>query len=484
MSLNPVEHFIKMFWPSKEVESKELIVRYRLQLYFNFFCSLVMLYSIIKWSRADYNVLVYSAIFGFVVAIGNSFYVKTGPSPVVSANIFLLGAFPHGVNMIFSLGGLSSAHIFWMPALVCIAYLLGNKKSGLFWFACGVAVVLLIIYCDRHNVPLPQFEFTEKGKIVDTYSGYLLPMLIIWLAQSYSYRIREQSFQEAMAAQQSSADLAENSQGNYERLGIILDEAKHTCETLAKSTESLASNLLNMNDSSNQISAGVQEQVSASADIGSTVEQTVETLEQSSSMVQEMRDFTDQTEKNVTSTANSMQAATQSMEKIKERFTNIEGVISVISDIASQTNLLALNASIEAARAGDKGRGFAVVADEVRSLSIRCDESAREITETIKQAAVDVAEGADLVMGSASVLNQTTTSVRDVSANIRSLNDVIVRLNDNMQGVANATQKVSDVSDSNAMSAESLLVATNDLTIMSEELCGVSDTLQQVVNNS
>ena len=87
-------------------------------------------------------------------------------------------------------------------------------------------------------------------------------------------------------------------------------------------------------------------------------------------------------------------------------------------------------------------------------------------------------------MGSAGVLNQTTTSVRDVSANIRSLNNVIVRLNDNMQGVANATRKVSDVSDSNAMSAESLLVATNDLTIMSEELCSVSDTLQQVVNNS
>ena len=61
--------------------------------------------------------------------------------------------------------------------------------------------------------------------------------------------------------------------------------------------------------------------------------------------------------------------ASRKVEVLASHSQEINGIVDLISGIASQTNLLALNAAIEAARAGDAGRGFAVVASEVRQLA-------------------------------------------------------------------------------------------------------------------
>lgn len=67
------------------------------------------------------------------------------------------------------------------------------------------------------------------------------------------------------------------------------------------------------------------------------------------------------------------------VERLSDYAKEMEGIMSIVSNIANQTNLLALNASIEAVHAGDAGKGFAVVADEVRKLA----EQTKASTETV-----------------------------------------------------------------------------------------------------
>jgi methyl-accepting chemotaxis protein len=441
-----------------------------------------MIYSIIKWVKADHMSLVMTSSAGLLMSLAASVLVKLQCSPIIVANTLMVGTYPHGYNMIYSLGGLESSHIFWIPTLVCVAYLLANRKSGLFWFCIAFASMGLLVYFDRSGMVWNNYPFTEQQKLIDTYSGYLLPMIVIWLGQSYSFKIRQEFLSDAINANEETQKLVVFAEKNSHRLEEILGEASTTCHTLSSSTRSLVNNIEQMNAESQSIEQGANSQIEASEQIDATLSETQTTLVETSTLISEIEATARTTEVNVSSTADSMNKTTQSMDKIKQSFSRIEDVIQVISGIVSQTNLLALNATIEAARAGDRGKGFAVVADEIRTLSIRCDESAQEITQVIKQGSVDVDEGVDIVTRSESVLENSSTSVLEVSDQIQNVSNVINKLQANIEQVSIASKNVAEVNNSNAHAVMHLLESTQDLSSMTENLNDVSQKLENVVN--
>ncbi|MDQ7037867.1 MAG: methyl-accepting chemotaxis protein [Aquificota bacterium] len=74
----------------------------------------------------------------------------------------------------------------------------------------------------------------------------------------------------------------------------------------------------------------------------------------------------------------------KNMENLGTRVESLTDIARKIMNIAELIEIIALNAYIEAARLGDQGRSFKVIADEVRRASVKTNELASEIVESIK----------------------------------------------------------------------------------------------------
>ncbi len=203
----------------------------------------------------------------------------------------------------------------------------------------------------------------------------------------------------------------------FNRLLITLGSAFDSVQTGANS---LLSDAQSLQQSAQQFSSTSAEQQDASVAMSAVVEELTVSIDTITANATNMRTMSHQAGLQSEQTASSMhqtlsrldeavkkvEMSTSSVTELDEHASQIQTVISVISDVAEQTNLLALNAAIEAARAGDQGRGFAVVADEVRLLAERTSQSTIQIAETVDK----------IQSGTSSVVSQmrdVVTSVND-----------------------------------------------------------------------
>jgi len=239
---------------------------------------------------------------------------------------------------------------------------------------------------------------------------------------------------------------------------------------------------------SDMVATAVTEMGATANDIAKNAESTAETVNQANQSAQLGTEKVQQTIERVNVLADSLVAAGDSMNLLKEKSDGITSVLDVIKGIAEQTNLLALNAAIEAARAGEQGRGFAVVADEVRTLAIRTQDSTAEITNIInelqsstsniagiveqcKDAGVDSAEMAkeagdvlQEIISEMQVVNQMST---EIATAVEEQSNVVEEINSNVMQITDLGEEISKESGANAK-------ATNDV---SEQASLLHDTV-------
>lgn len=193
----------------------------------------------------------------------------------------------------------------------------------------------------------------------------------------------------------------------------------------------------------------------------------------------------------------------QSIQALTESFQKISSITNVITGIAEQTNLLALNAAIEAARAGEHGKGFSVVADEVRKLAEQSRQSADDISALItanernlveasnamNTEAEDVKRGIEKVNVSGQAFESISQLIEELYKETESLAQTITKISDEtgeIVGVFNNVNTASLEISSNMQSASASLEEQNasieEISSASQDMSRMADGLLSTVD--
>lgn len=258
--------------------------------------------------------------------------------------------------------------------------------------------------------------------------------------------------------------------------GIVLRLAESGQQvTLAISQLSEAGQSLSQ--SSTTAAASLEETVASLEEMTSMVKMSSENATQAASLSLASRTTAEEGEREIKNLVESMQGISEASKKIEE-------IINVIDDIAFQTNLLALNAAVEAARAGEQGKGFAVVAEAVRSLAQKSADAAKDISHLISESVEKIEEGAKIADNSGTVLNKIVSSIKKVS----DLNDEIstagTEQTTGIQQINQAMNQLDQSSQSNAASSEEIASTANEISAQSQQMQEVVSDLSAFVTGT
>lgn len=258
-------------------------------------------------------------------------------------------------------------------------------------------------------------------------------------------------------------ELLESIRNMNRKMDSTLRHVEESAEQVTAGSENLAQSAQDLAEGATEQAGAVEQLQATMSTITEQVADTVNNLNDTSRKAESYA-------KSADSSKTDMRELMDAMQRISATSKKIENIISDIESIASQTNLLSLNAAIEAARAGEAGKGFAVVAEQIRMLADESAKSAVDTRTLIEGALNEIEEGNQVAQKAADSMEAVVQGINDISDTSKMLsensNQQIAALREAEKGV----EQISEVVQSNSAASEECSATSEELSAQAEAM--------------
>ncbi|WP_420409980.1 methyl-accepting chemotaxis protein [Hoeflea sp.] len=252
------------------------------------------------------------------------------------------------------------------------------------------------------------------------------------------------------------ADLQSGVNATMASLRKLMEEVRHSADVINGGADQIRNASNDLSRRTETQAASLEETSSGLEEITVAVRNSTERAQDSARMVNEARQFAEES-------AVVVGNANAAMSRIEQASGEITNIINVIDEIAFQTNLLALNAGVEAARAGEAGKGFAVVAQEVRELAQRSANAAKDIKDLITKSSSEVQTGVSLVTSTGDALREIQEKVNGIAEQVGAIATAAKEQSTGLQEINSAVNQMDQMTQQNAAMVEEAAASTNTL---------------------